>query len=257
MKNNRFLLLMTVCIAPTQVNVGDNSKLSRTNVNLRLSDYLSAFTYWLEYKDDRIGGILFVENSGYDLTLFRNIAENNPHRRKIEFIQYTTGFIPAGIHYGYAELDMIDKVFGDSSIIKDFDYVIKTTGRLYFPRLRALLDVIDTSDEIVIDSRDYSIFSEQHYCVTTLFVVRYDFYMKYLFDVKRNLTLNHPYIEHLFFNILKPLSKKKIGIVMRFPIEVSPRGIGAHSNRNYSSFSRKLKNLIRALFRYLFPNIWI
>lgn len=258
MNSNCFLLLMTACIAPTQVNVRDSSRLSRTNVELRLSDYLSAFTYWLKYRDDRIGGILFVENSGYNLMQFRDIAEkNNPYGRKVEFIQYATGFIPIGIHYGYAELDMIDKVLEDSSIIMDFDYIIKVTGRLYFPRLRNLLDIVRVSDEIIIDSRDYSFFSEQHYCVTTLFVFKYDFYMKYLYDIKRNLTLDYPYIEHLFFNILKPLSKTKTGVLMRFPIEVSPRGIGAHSNRNYSSFSHRLKNFMRALFRYLLPNIWI
>lgn len=257
MMNNRFLLLMTACIAPTQVNAGDNCKLSRVNVDLRLSDYLLAFKYWLEYEDNRITGILFVENSGYDLTLFRNAAKNNPHGRKIEFIQYATGTIPIGLHYGYAELDMIDKVFGDSSILKSFDYVVKVTGRLFFPKLRALLDIVRASDEIVIDSRDYSIFSEQHYCVTTLFVVKYDFYMKYLFNAKRNLTLGQPYIEHLFFNILKPLLTEEQGIVMRFPIDVPPRGFGAHSNRNYSSFRYRLKNYIRSISRYLFPNIWI
>lgn len=258
MKNYSFVLLLTACISP-RLKEDNICKLARNDSQLRLHDYIKALRYWLNYKDRKIKGIIFVENSGYDLSALIAESKNNPFDRAVEFVQYPSGEIPLGIHYGYAELDMIDKVILDSKIIGSFDFVIKLTGRLIFPNLEELINRIDSKYNFMIDSKNY-LFGKvkQRYCVTTLFVMRLDFYNKYLYNSKKLLTPQSPYIEHLFYRIIKPLFNEQHNrVCMRFPISVPPQGIGGHSNINYSSYSFKYKELLRSIFRFLLPNLWI
>ena len=258
MGNCEFTLLLTACISPQIEEKNTVFQLIRKDVSLRLQDYIKALRYWLDYKDDRIKVILFVENSGYDMSIIKNEVNNNPYNRKVKFIQYPLISIPSGLHYGYAELDMLDRVMKTYSVVNPCEFIVKLTGRLVFPNLTKLLDKIQNTDNFIIDSRDYSFGSEQHYCVTTLFITKLDFYIEYLYNKKRLLTQREPYIEHLFFKILKPLYLNKYsGLLMRFPINVYPKGVGAHKNVNYSSLRHRIKNLFRFIFRYLFPNIWI
>jgi hypothetical protein len=251
----KYSLLITACIQPNFANMNPNF---RSDSNLRLNDYITAFRYWLWYKEDKITHILFVENSGYDLSELKQIATSeNVYDRTIEFIQFEATAIPKGLHYGYSELEILDKAFDLSKTISDTDSVIKVTGRLYFPGLGKLLRRISISNQITIDFKDYKFFHiKKQYALTTLIVINNDFFLKNLYGIKKNMdSENLSHFETMYYKFLQPLSVADKDIVTRFPINVDPVGIGAHWNSNYNSLSKKAFNYTRGLLRFVYPSL--
>lgn len=250
------IILMTACINPPKINLERHS-IHRSNPLVRLEDYKKALTFWLNYDDKRIRGIVFIDNSNYDLNILRDLALNgNTFKRKVEFLQINASPIPKGVHYGYSELELIDAAFENSELINEYDFVIKTTGRLYFPKLTKLLNRIKPETKIMTDCRDFEFLNKKaNYILTTIFVVQKDFYKKHLIHKKDKMT---SHLEVLFYKILKPLSKENPNeVVIRFPINNEPVGYGAHWDISYSSYKKVLMNMLRGTLRWLIPNFYI
>src|SRR5690554_6828551 len=130
MKRKRCVLLMTACIKPSETNVMKHS-IHRNDPMIRLDDYKKALMFWLNYDEALIDGIVFVENSEFELSELNDLVESdNLYNREVEFLQFRSSEIPKDLHYGYSELEMIDRAFVNSQLIKNSDYVIKVTGRL-------------------------------------------------------------------------------------------------------------------------------
>jgi len=257
--NKRYTLLLTACIDPSVSNYKKNPSF-RMDTATRLNDYKIALDYWLNYSDSRLKNIVFIENSGFDISPLRQLVNQHLIKDvKVEFIEKLAGPVPSGVHYGYSELEMIDYAFKNSLLIAESDYIIKATGRLYFPKLRELLSKLPADFKIAIDSRDYNILKrEKHFLVTTIFVFSKAFYNDVLYDAKAKLTTKHVHIEKLYFSILKPLYlNKENGVILRFPFSVDPVGIGAHFNVNYSSKKKRFESAFRDIVRVLVPNLWI
>lgn len=255
----RYCLLITACIKPKQVTV---NPIHRIDPEIRTQDYITALKFWLGYEQTYFEAIVFVENSGVDLTLLKNVvAAENKYSLKVEFLQLDSSPVPEGIHYGFSELEMIDFAVDHSKLIANSSHIIKVTGRLYFPQLSRLLKGIPENIEFASDSRDYQVGGRsQHYIVTTLFIVEKRFYLSYLYNAKRSMNTIFEYSleETLFFQILKPLFIKKLNhIILRFPFTLTPVGFGAHWNIDYSSFKKRTSTLIRDIFRVILPSFWI
>jgi DNA polymerase III alpha subunit (gram-positive type) len=253
----KYTLLITSCIQPNFANMNTNF---RSNSALRLSDYITAFRYWLSYKEDKVTQIIFVENSGYDLAELKQIAtKENLYNRTIEFIQFEATAIPLELHYGYSELEILDKAFDLSKTISETDSFIKVTGRLYFPSLNKLLKKIQINNDITIDFKDYKFFHiKKQYALTTLIVINNDFFLRNLYGIKSKMdTENFSHFETCYYKFLQPLSFTNKNIVTRFPVNVNPIGMGAHWNSDYNSSSKKAFNFIRGVLRVICPNFKI
>lgn len=253
----KYSLLITACIEPT---LSTDNSITRSDPKIRLNDYITAFRYWLSYKEDKITHIIFVENSEYDLTELKQIATSeNQYNRKIEFVQFAASPIPKGFHYGYSELEIIDKAFDLSKTILETDFFIKVTGRLYFPSLKKLLKRIAASNLITIDFKDYKFFHiKKQYAVTTLIITRNDFFLNNLYGIKSKMDDEHNSLfETIYYNFLQPLSLTNKNIVTRFPINVNPVGIGAHWNIDYNSNKNKAYNFIRTVLKIVYPSFKI
>jgi hypothetical protein len=253
----KYSLLITSCIQPNFTNLNPNF---RADTSLRLKDYITAFRYWLSYKESKISHIIFVENSGYNLKELKEIAENeNLYNRTIEFIQFEASTVPNGLHYGYSELEILDKAFDLSKTICDTDSFIKVTGRLYFPNLSKLLNRIKVNNDITIDFKDYKFFKiKKQYALTTLIVINNNFFIRNLYGIKNIMvTGNISHFETCYFNFLQPLSVTNKNIVTRFPINVNPIGIGAHWSSNYNSLSKKIIYFIKGVLRVVYPSLKI
>lgn len=214
----------------------------------------------MNYDEPKIRNIVFVENSGYNLDSIRAIAlAHNPFKRNIEFIQMHASPLPPGIHYGYAELEMIDEAFEKSELIHQSDYFIKVTGRLYFPGLSKLIKSIRGSVHFLSDSRDYAIVGKKkRYIVTTLLLINKDFYKRKLWMIRNQMLPGiTSHFETLYYSILKPLSLKDKRIRIRFPFNVDPVGYGAHWNVNYNSVIKRVESTIRGIARVLLPSFRI
>ncbi|MEI7977941.1 MAG: hypothetical protein WCI53_03785 [Bacteroidota bacterium] len=250
----KIVLLLTACIEPTQFK----NKVQRNIASVRLSDYKEALKLWLHHKDDKITTVIFAENSGYDLTEIEQIfLTENIFNRNYKIFQSTASEVPNGLHYGYSELELIDKVINEVSLINNEDFIIKATGRIYFPQISKLIFKTIPQYNFVADSRIYSFLKwNKNYVLSDLFITKVDWYINNLL-YKKNvmIELNVSHFETLLFK--EVYDKHKKNILLRFPFNVNPVGLGAHWNVNYQSIQKKISYNFRAIFRYLFPKIWI
>jgi hypothetical protein len=100
----RTLIVMTATITPAQ-GIGNSV---RVDPALRLSEYLEAFRHYASLPDELVQGILFLENSGHDLTPFRELQRTLGTRKQIEFLSTSTDY-PAEKGKGYGEFLMLDQ----------------------------------------------------------------------------------------------------------------------------------------------------
>ena len=78
MKQSNITLILTSTIDPRGTHF-----LKRNKVEDRLNDYKKSFSFWCNRKE--INKIIFIENSGFDLSYFNNYAKNI-NDKKIEII---------------------------------------------------------------------------------------------------------------------------------------------------------------------------
>jgi hypothetical protein len=243
---------MTACIQPKNLNRPPSF---RSDPILRLADYKKTLEYWLTYPDKRIKAIVFAENSGYQLDELVSLANTkNAYRREIEFLQLEESERPAGVHYGFSDMEIIDHTIDHSKTITTGSTIIKTTGRLYFPKLEKLLNIQDRMQyDFFADSRDYRIGKiEKHYVVTTIFIVKQAFYRQHLYNARLELPAHtSSHMETVYFKILKPLQQQNIKL--RFPYKIDPVGIGAHSGSNYNSFKKRIESSFLFFIRKFLP----
>ena len=69
MKQSNITLILTSTIDPRGTHF-----LKRNKVEDRLNDYKKSFSFWCNRKE--IDKIIFIENSGFDLSYFNNYAKN-------------------------------------------------------------------------------------------------------------------------------------------------------------------------------------
>jgi hypothetical protein len=215
----------------------------------RLNDYINAIKFWLHYPGS-YSAIVFIDNSGYDLEDIKEAFRNNPFKREIEILQSNDNTKPEGVHYGYSEMAIIDYAINNSDLISRSQYFIKVTGRIYFPKLERLIQKTE-GYHFVADSRDWK---KRRYVLTTIFISSISFYKKQLYNIKYKLSPNMTHMETLFYRTLKPLLNDKANkVLLRFPFNVNPVGIGSHWGKDYSSFKIKIENVIRGIARVLVP----
>ncbi len=255
--NNKFKigLLLTACIEPTQFK----DKVHRNDTLIRLEDYKTALKLWLHHNDDSITSIIFAENSGYDLTEIETVfIKENIYNRKYQIIQAIASKVPEGLHYGYSELELIDNILDKITLLNDNDFIIKTTGRVYFPKISSLLVKTVLRYKFIADSRNFNFGKWKHnYVLSNLFIFNILWYKENLFDKKSlMLELDVTHFETLLYKLLL-VNKVGKDVLLRFPINVSPVGHGAHWNVNYQSLDKRLGYLLRAIFRKILPNFWM
>lgn len=254
-----YALLLTATVSPSR-----GAKVQRSDVALRRQDYLTALTFWLQLPDPRLNRIVFLENSGDDLEVFRElVARSNPHRKRVEFISVPSTEIPEGVHYGMGELRMIDDGLAQSKTIGETTHFIKATGRYIFPSLPRVLDRLpssfDVQAECRIPTRAYRkglsfipalLQRREAYAVTQLIIFRNTAYEQYFRGLYRTMTPGtlHGIAEHVVYDRLRETAGT-LRVRWRFPVNCDPVGIGASRNANYSSPVKKTMRVVRGLLR--------
>jgi hypothetical protein len=250
----RYLVVLTGCIDPSQGWV----KIPRGDPVVRLRDYQTALRFWLRHPDPRLRDILFLDNSGYPLDTLRELTEQeNALAKKVELLSFQCNEYPAGVHYGYAELALLDTGLSRSALAVECPYFVKATGRLTFPRISRLLDRLPESYWFAVDCRHHRPNGKpQHVATTQLMLFATDFYRGNLCDIKDKLgdpPMKH--IENLFYEELIPYHGDPRAI-LRWPVSVDPAGLSAFG-KNYRGLGQRLKNRARMFLRVLAPGWWV
>jgi hypothetical protein len=252
----RYLLVMTATVAPPA-----NAQVKRSSPQVRLEDYKRALRFWLHYPHAAAERILFLENSGADLSELRAIAETeNPQRREVEFLSLPVHEISPGTNYGYTEMQMLDEGLALSKIRHDATHMIKVTGRLTFPALGKALDRVAGSSsapfELMIDCRRLGLFRRGYDARVQLFVCSHTFYDRVLRNSNREMnSTDVRLLEHLIYRKVIPF-KGRPGCYLRFPCNIDPVGHFGFKDRRYDSPRTALTRSTRALLRVVAPNYW-
>jgi hypothetical protein len=251
-----YLLVMTATIAPSA-----NAQVKRSSPQVRLEDYKRALRFWLSYPHPAAANILFLENSGADLSELRAIAEKqNPLNRAVEFLSLPVHEIPAGTNYGYAEMQTLDEGFALSKLRRTTTHMIKTTGRLTFPTLGKALDRIANSGsaplELMIDCRRLGLFRRGYDARVQLFACSHSFYDRVLRESNREMnSTDVRLLEHLIYRKVIPF-KDQPGYYLRFPCNIDPVGHFGFKDRRYDSPRAAVARSTRALLRVIAPGYW-
>jgi hypothetical protein len=254
---NRYLLVMTACIDPS----GGRYPLQRASPAVRLEDYKAALRFWLNYPDDRIQNILFIENSNYPLDSLKAIVEKHNSRNcQVEFVSLDCNWYPQGGHYGYAELKMLDLGLQQSRLLPSTTHMIKVSGRLTFPALSRLLNRLPAGFDAAADTRAYQTLFRRHphpNVTTQIILFRHRFYQENLQrayeDIERGVDTH---MEGIYYRKLAAL-KESSQILFRFPCNVPPVGFPAHRERSYTAPSQRAVDAVRAVARHVLPDWWI
>ncbi len=252
----RYLLVMTATVAPPA-----NAQVKRSSPQVRLEDYKSALRFWLRYPHAAAERILFLENSGADLSELRVIAETeNPQRRDVEFLSLPVHEIPLGANYGYTEMQSLDEGLAQSRLRRATTHMIKVTGRLTFPSLGNALDRVTGSSsapfKLMIDCRRLGLFRRGYDARVQLFVCSHAFYDRVLRNSSHEMnSTDVRLLEHLLFRKVIPF-KGQPGYYLRFPCNIDPVGHFGFKDRRYDSPRTAVSRGMRALLRVIAPSYW-
>jgi hypothetical protein len=253
----KYLLVMTATVAPPA-----NAQVKRSSPQVRLEDYKRALRFWLRYPHASAERILFLENSGADLSQLREISEaDNPLHREVEFLSLRVQEIPSGTNYGYSEMQMLDEGLALSKLRQATTHMIKVTGRLTFPALGKALDRIASTNsaplELMIDCRRIGLFRHGYDARVQLFVCSHSFYDRVLRGSNREMnSTDVRLLEHLIYLKVIPF-KGQPGCYLRFPCNVDPVGHFGFKDRRYDSPRTALARSARALLRVIAPDYWL
>ena len=102
-----FPLVMTAAIDPKGM-----AGLSVNDVSERAGQYLGTLQFYLE--NSAVSKIVFVENSGYDLKEFRELAARYP-QKNVEFLSCDLNDYPRQLGKSYGEMRILDFISEHSS----------------------------------------------------------------------------------------------------------------------------------------------
>src|SRR3569832_774634 len=124
-KIRRNVLVMTATIRP----LAGIPSLARTDPALRLADYRSSLSFYVQLLGTSFDQLLFVENSASDLSTLKDEVTRADINSKVEFISFY------GLDYnpkygrGYGEFRLIDYAIATARTLESDDIIWKVTGR--------------------------------------------------------------------------------------------------------------------------------
>jgi hypothetical protein len=255
----RFLLVMTATIVPAE-----GAGVKRADPALRLEDYKRALRYWLTYPHRAAERILFLENSGADLSQLRAIAaRENPLGREVEFLSLPGNVIPPGSNYGYTEMQLLDDGLAASQLKRVTTHIIKVTGRLTFPAIGKAIDEVAPPDdaeavplELMVECRKLGFPRRGYDASVQLFACSHRFYDCALRGANREMnSTDVRLLEHLIYRKVIPF-KGRPGYYLRFPCNIEPVGYSGFKASNYNSPKSEITRAVRAMLRVVAPWYW-
>ncbi|MEO8276027.1 MAG: hypothetical protein ABI639_07390 [Thermoanaerobaculia bacterium] len=258
--HGQFCVLMTATIRP-KGRLG--TELVRSDPGVRLADYVQGLQSWLELSDPRVGGVVLAENSGYPrAALEAAFSAGLRSSRSFEIISCDAPPPPEGLSYGYSEFALVDHALEHSKLLGEFSGFVKATGRYQFPSISRLLDRLPSDFRFAADCTGYRPFGMRSIPILSaaLLLTQREFFVRELRHLYREMVPAPPwtrkqFIEAMFYDHLYPM-RKQAGVVLRWPCNCSPVGIGANGD-DYGSPRKKVTNLLRAFLRRVAPELWV
>jgi hypothetical protein len=179
-------IILTACIKPINMPF-----LERTSEIDRLDDYKKTFVRWCQNKfADKI---IFIENSGYDLSFFHETSKNFPNKT-IEIISSNlNNTFEKSLGKGYGEYLCLKEIFKNSKIVNNTDYYFKITGRYYVKNFNKIFEEFrKTKSDIYVCIKNNLTYADSH-----VFGGSKIFFLKYVIPIASKINdSNGVFMEH-------------------------------------------------------------
>jgi hypothetical protein len=249
------ILLLT---ATVQVNRGV-AGVTAPAAEAREADYLENLLYQLHHHP-RIRRIVFAENSGWPLDRFARAIADNPLGKEVELLQLDCNDFPGRLGKGYGEALLIDHALAASRLVAESSHVAKLTGRQRILNLTPLLAGTPADVRLLCDLRDHCFYEHfglpaaGRYCDTRFFLFErsfFDAHLRRLYRAAESGEEEHN-LEAAYYDAVKALEREP-GVFPRFRVEPRYRGRAGHWNKDYGGVRERVKQMVRAAARRLFP----
>ncbi len=258
-------LLMTATIDPRQ---GSEAWFS---TEVRLQQYLTAFKFYLKKLKSRrsFQQLLFVDNSGYDLSVFRALIPQALSEH-VELLSAPPEIFPAELKKSN-EFKLIDYACDHSALLQKGDCFFKVTGRYAILNIAGLIKDVRRAGngiEFYCDQKDHRLYSrlglnwcqqngEMRYIFMSLNFWRKHFYGYF------SAHLGYKAVEEIVFDV----ASKHYGDAacrFRFRHEARFRGyqgqqaafLGMRFSPRWDYLTSDLRWALAACLRRLFPRWW-
>ena len=166
---NNVSLIVTATIDPKGM-----SYTVRTNIEDRLNDYKKSFNFWIN--QDKVKKIIFIENSGYDISYFKELSKNS--NKEIEIISSDfNNFFERKLGKGFGEYLNLKEIFEKSKIANNTNYFIVISGGRHIIKNfnKIFNDIEESNADIYVNLKDNLKFAD-----TQIFSGTKKFFKSYL-----------------------------------------------------------------------------
>jgi hypothetical protein len=133
-------------ILTATVQVRDNMAfVQRRDISTRLADYRGAFKRWIQTPE--ASPVIFVENSGFDLSEFEDIAAEVPNKQ-VELLSFRCPPFDGSLGKGYGEMLCLQYCLAHSKVLRESPRFLKVTGRYYLANAPMILNYLRLHREI-------------------------------------------------------------------------------------------------------------
>lgn len=171
-----------------------------TNSNERLKQYIEAIKKVL--KSHNIKKVIFCDNSNSKIDISNINYMAKQYNKEIEFFTFSGDkkkVLENG--KGFGEGEIIDYILKNSKLIKQEDYFIKITGRLYVENIDKIIYHMDKKYNYFNKS---SVGKKCNMVDTRFYGVKISDYNRYLRKAYESVDdRNGKFLEHIFYNVLK------------------------------------------------------
>ena len=243
---NNVLLLTATIKPPTGV-----PELQRTDPTERMNDYIRALRFYCNIRESIIPRIVFIENSGSDLSPLSDVVSRADATHRVEFLSFNGLNHPPGYGRGYGEFKLLDYAMENSSTLAATNAATmlwKVTGRYRVLNIGRIIRTVPPNCDLYCDMRvwpipwvDLRIFG----CTLN----GYKSLLKGIYLQLREDVINMAPEQHLH-PIIEKLAESH-SVVRRLRSEPFIDGIRGKDSKNYASGLNLLKYLVRSSRRLL------
>lgn len=246
-------LFLTATITPPQAAV------ARNNPQVRLQDYLASLEFYLSLPTVVVDRILFVDNSGSDLTLIEQFVRARAADKVVELISFQGNDYAVSYGKAYGEFKLLDFGIEHTSLLAESNHFWKVTGRLRVLNLADMVSAVTNNYDVLCDLHNFpfvgtgKVFGNR-WMDLRVFSCTQSAYKK-LFGGKYE-ELGPRINQDVLYDVVME-ARSHMNILPRFAQQPVILGVSGRHDRDYHRGVQKMKTVIRSRVRKCVPFIWV
>jgi hypothetical protein len=165
----------------------------RVDPRERFEDYRQALGQWV--KRDDFDKLIFVENSGYDISELREIVDQSPlSKDSVEFLSFDGQDFSRELGKGYGETLNFQHVLDNSKILSEDDRLVRSNGRYYVENMHVFFEALQPPTEMLTELRQFLSYAD-----VTILGGTVEFFRRYICPYGREVNDSKGYyMEHAY-----------------------------------------------------------